>query len=242
MTALKKEELEAKEAEYGLSPDGLTYQLRCSRIAAFERGEEWEKPKKKRKKMWSSDPQDNPLYGKRLLISPMMRPDSKRNLAYREKIGHEIVTEDQNAGELIHGGSEDLQRAVGDYKIVHEDKDVPMYATTTFPKINTEITYTIGEDLVPVVRGNDHQSGYIWSFPTMTLPVKLDDGREYAVQVYGLKTIVQHLFPELLMKFRGKPMMKYIDGVTLAADIPQTKALLAEHKRKALLDARAGLV
>ena len=51
MTAIKKEELERLEEQYGLSPDGLTYQHRCSRITAYMtgHGEEWEPPAKKQK-------------------------------------------------------------------------------------------------------------------------------------------------------------------------------------------------
>ena len=95
----------------------------------------------------------------------------------------------------------------------------------------------IGKELVPVVRGNDRQRGYIWSFPTHM--------RQYGdtmIQIYGLKTLITQIYPELLPKFSGKPVMMYVDGLVLAASIPQTDAILKEHRRKELQDARLGLV
>ena len=62
------------------------------------------------------------------------------------------------------------------------------------------------------------------------------------MQVFGLKTLIEQIYPELLPKFSGKPRMKFIDAVTLAADIPLTEALLKEHRRKELQDKRLGLV
>ena len=88
-----------------------------------------------------------------------------------------------------------------------------------------------------MVRGNNGDRGYIWSFPTSVM--QFDDTM---VQVYGLKTLVTNVYPELLSKFSGKPMMSYVDGITLVASIPLTDALFKEQRRKELLDARAGLV
>lgn len=235
MSAIKKEELERLEKEYSLEPEDLTYQLRCSRIAAVMKGEKWEKPQPSKPK--KLDPHQSPLFGKRILITPMMRPDAKRNLAYEEKIGHDIEVREAEAGEMIYGAPEDVDRMVGDYIIVRENKAKPITAKTTFPKIGTEISYTIGRDLVPVVRGNDGQRGYIWSFPTQVVQVE-----DTYVQLYGLKTLITNIWPELLEKFSGKPMMSYIDGVTLAASIPMTTALIKEKRRKEMLDAKAGLI
>ena len=109
-------------------------------------------------------------------------------------------------------------------------------AKTTFPKIGTEITFTIGRDLVPVVRGNSGERGYIWSFPTK--PIQIGDT---IIQLYGLKTLIQQVFPELLPRFSGKPLMSYIDGVTLAANIPMTQAIIREQQRKERIDAQAGI-
>lgn len=39
MSAIKKEELEELEKKHGLEAGDLTYQLRCSRITAYEKGE-----------------------------------------------------------------------------------------------------------------------------------------------------------------------------------------------------------
>ena len=246
MAAIKKEELERLEAEYGLEPDDLTYQHRCSRIAAYMegRGDEWQPPEKKEKAAAKSTTKrfDNrhPLYGKRLLITPLMRPDSKRNLAFDEKLGPEIVVRDFNAGEAIYGAAEDVQRMVGDYEIIKVDNSKQVYAKTTFPKIGTEISITLGVDLVPVVRGNDNKRGYIWSFPTQFLETEFE-GELYRLQVYGLKTLIRQFFPELEPRFSGKPMMDYIDGVTLAASIPQTHALLKKHIREERMAEKAGL-
>ena len=246
MTAIKKEELERLEAEHGLEPDGLSYQHRCSRIAAVMRGEEWEAPKKRSKTSLprrndqpsaSSDIRNHPLYGKKILITPMMRPDAKRNLAYDEVLGPEIEVREFEAGEHIYGAPEDVQQMVGDYEIVRRDTTKNVIAKTTFPKIGTEISFTIGKDLVPVVRGNSGERGYIWSFPTK--PIQIGDT---IIQLYGLKTLIQQVFPELIPKFSGKPVMSYIDGVTLAANIPMTEALIREQQRKERIDAQAGII
>lgn len=239
MSAIKKEELEELEKKHGLEAGDLTYQLRCSRITAYEKGEgeNWAPPEK------PSGPKEMPIqqskwFGKKIIITPMMRPDAKRNLAFDEFVGYEMDIDEVNAGEKIYGQPEDLDRMVADYNIRKVHKDRPVYAKTTFPKIGTEISYTPGKDLVPVVRGNDGQSGYIWIMPTSTF--QLDE--ETMMQVFGLKTLIEQIYPELLSKFSGKPMMKYIDAVTLAADIPMTEALLKEHRRRELQDKKLGLV
>lgn len=246
MAALKMEELERLEEEHGLTPDGLSFQHRCSRIAAIQRGEEWEAPKPRPKKatlsrhegdtVTQTDVRSHSLYGKRILITPLMRPDAKRNLAFDELLGPEMEVRDFEAGEHIYGEPESVTQMVGDYEIkaVHHDKRV--VAKTTFPKVGTEISWCIGKELVPVVRGNDNQRGYIWSFPTSCIQVG-----DTLIQVYGLKTLIQQVFPELIPRFSGKPLMTYIDGVTLAANIPMTEALIREQQRKERIDARAGI-
>lgn len=236
MTAMKKEDLERLEREYGLSEDSLSYQHRCSRIAAVMRGEKWEKPKAKTEPV-NTDPKKHPLYGKKILITPLMVPDARRNIAFEEPIGHDIQVRDAHAGDMIFGAPEEVERMVGDYVMVHEDKTRTITAKTTFPKIGTEISWTLGKELCPVVRGNDGQRGYLWSFPTSM--IKVDDT---LIQVYGLKTLITQVWPELLPKFSGKPLMSYIDGITLAASIPMTNALIKEQRRKEMLDAKVGLI
>jgi len=239
MTAIKKEELERLEAEHGLSDDGLSYQHRCSRIAAVMKGEEWEppeKPKPKRKAPTTSDVSSHPLYGKRILITPLMRPDAKRNLAFDEDLGPEIVVREFEAGEHIYGEPESVTQMVGDYEIIERNSTKRVTAKTTFPKIGTEISWCIGKELVPVVRGNSGERGYIWSFPTKVIQVG-----DTLIQVYGLKTLIQQVFPELIPRFSGRPLMSYIDGVTLAANIPMTEALIKEQQRKERIDAQAGI-
>lgn len=240
MTAIKKEELERLEKKHGLEPDGLTYQHRCSRITAYlnGNGDRWEPPVKERKAEPTSGRmgKDHPMYGKRILITPMMTPDPKRNLAYDEPIGPEIVVRDFNAGEAIYDQPENMQRMVGDYEVVHVDRTRQVIAKTTFPKIGTEISWQLGIELCPVVRGNDGKRGYIWSFPTSL--VQCGDS---LIQLYGLKTLIRQTYPELEPKFSGKPMMDYIDGVTLAASIPQTHALLKKHLRDEAMAEKAGL-
>lgn len=250
MAAIKKEELERLEKEYGLEPDGLTYQHRCSRITAYMEGhgEDWQPPVKEQKvapkveKQASSKrfAQGHPLYGKRILITPLMVPDAKRNLAFTEVLGDNVVVREYNAGEAIYGAAEDVERMVGDYVIERVDHDHKVEAKTTFPKIGTEISMQLGMDLVPTVRGNDGKRGYIWSFPTQILQVEYE-GEVYAIQAYGLKTLIRQIYPELEPKFSGKPMMDYIDGVTLAASIPQTHALLKKHIREERMAEKAGL-
>ena len=236
MAAISKEELEKLEEEYGLEEDGLTYQHRCSRIAAYQRGEgeSWTAPERPAPKRPAHF--DHPLWGKRILITPLMRPDAQRNLAYDEDLGPDIEVRDFSAGEHIYGAPEDVTRMVGDYEIVRTNPDRHVIAKTTFPKIGTEISFCPGKELVPVVRGNDGQRGYIWSFPTRDILVE-----DTKIRVYGLKTLIQTVFPELLPKFSGKPIMSYIDGITLAANIPMTEAILKEKMRQEKIDARAGI-
>lgn len=249
MAAIKKEELEKLEAEYGLEPDGLTYQHRCSRITAYQegKGEEWKPPVKEQKTAIKSNgpttkrfDNKHPLFGQKILITPLMVPDAKRNLAYTEVLGPNVIVKDYNAGEAIYGAAEDVQRMVGDYEIIKVDHEHRVEAKTTFPKIGTEISITPGVDLVPVVRGNDGKRGYIWSFATRIITVKLDD-ELYKLQVYGLKTLIRSIFPELEPQFSNKPMMDYIDGITLTASIPQTHALLKKHMRDERMAEKAGL-
>lgn len=243
MTAIKKEELERLEAEHGLEPDGLSYQHRCSRIAAVIKGEDWNPPVKQRRKATmsrhdgdTSDVKSHPLYGKRILITPLMTPDAKRNLAFDEDLGPELVVREFEAGEHIYGQPESVTQMVGDYEIIQRDTSKHVMAKTTFPKIGTEISWCIGRELVPVVRGNSGERGYIWSFPTKVIQVG-----DTMIQVYGLKTLIQQVFPELIPRFSGKPLMSYIDGITLAANIPMTEALIREQQRKERIDDRAGI-
>ena len=247
MAAIKKDELERLEAEHSLEPDGLSYQHRCSRITAILNGKEWKKPEKKerkampkkqeeQKKPATNDIKSHPLYGKRILISPLMTPDAKRNLAYDEVLGPELIVHEFEAGEHIYGAPEDVTQMVGDYVIERRDTTKNVVAKTTFPKIGTEISWCIGKELVPVVRGNSGERGYIWSFPTKTAQIG-----DTIIQLYGLKTLIQQVFPELIPRFSGKPIMSYIDGITLAANIPLTEALIREQQRKERIDAQAGV-
>ena len=243
MAAIKKEELKELEKKYGLSSDDLTYQQRCSRITAYMNGngEKWKAPSHEKPKAKSSRlSKMHPLYGKRILITPLMTPDAKRNLAFDEVLGPEVIVKDYNAGEAIYGAAEDVQRMVGDYEVIRVDRNKQVVAKTTFPKIGTEISWQLGVELCPVVRGNDGKRGYIWSFPSRIVHLEYK-GEEYAIQLYGLKTIIRQVFPELEPKFSGKPMMDYIDGVTLAASIPQTHALLKKHIREEAMAEKAGL-
>lgn len=240
MAAFKKEELERLEKEYGLSPDGLSYQHRCSRITAYQKGEgdNWEKPEIPQARQVTDEKltRKHPLYGKRILITPMMRPDKDRNLAYDEVLGPEMEVKDYNAGERIYNESEDVQRMVGDYEIGRIDRTKKVVAKTTFPKIGTEISWQLGVELCPVAAGNDGKRGYIWSFPTSVVQVG-----DSMIQLYGLKTLIRQVYPELEPEFKNKPMMDYVDGVTLVASIPMTHALLKKHRRQELLAQRAGL-
>lgn len=261
MAAIQKKELERLEQQYGLSEDGLSYQHRCSRITAYMKGEgdSWTPPAKSSPAISSVSAVDNtkpvsghlpkthPLYGQRILITPMMRPDKNRALAYDEPLGPEIVVDEFNAGERIYEAEKEVQRMVGDYDIKYIDPTKQVVAKTTFPKLGTEISWCIGKELVPVVYGNDRQRGYIWSFPTSLIEVPtgriLDDGsmETSIVQLYGLKTLIRMTYPELEPKFNPKNgMMFYVDGVTLAASIPQTHALLKDHFRKEMMAEKAG--
>lgn len=238
MAAIKKDELERLEKKFHLEEDGLSYQHRCSRITAYLEGHggEWEPPSKQvRRAAPETSIKNSPLYGKKILLTPLMVPDAKRNLAFDEPLGPQIVTRDYNAGEAIYGAADDVQRMVGDYEIVHVDKTKQEMARTWMPKIGTEIFMRMGIDPVPVVRGNDGSQGYIWSFPTTCRQIG-----DTLIQIYGLKTLVREVYPELEPAFSGRPMMKYIDGFTLAADIQMTKALFKKHVREEMMAEKAG--
>lgn len=253
MSAIKMEDLERLEKEYGFKPDDLSYQHRCSRITAIMKGEDWKVPKKKEprtteapsiKKKGVVGPHGetiskvdrHPLYGKRILLTPMIVPEKNRFLTYDEPLGPVIETREFNAGEAINSMDEDTQRMFGEYNIVNIDKTQQVIAKSSIPKVNTEISWCLGKELVPVVRGNDGQRGYIWSLPTQVIQVE-----DTMIQLYGLKTLITSIYPELLKEFSGSQMMSYIDGVTLAANIPMTEALLKQHTRKELIDERAGI-
>jgi len=248
MAAISKKDLEMLEEKYGLSEDGLTYQERLSRITKVQKGEEWKTPEKKDVKRGTIhsvrheiDPAEqvkrHPLYGKRLLITPMMTNDKNRALYFDEPLGPDIEVEEVSAGALLYGAKEDVDRMVGDYKIVSENPNRTVVARTSIPKSGQEISWQIGKELVPVVRGNDGQRGYVWSMPT-----HMRQYEDTMIQVYGLKTLITSVYPELLPRFSGKPIMMYIDGLVLAASIPLTDALLKEHRRKEIQDAKLGLV
>lgn len=248
MSAIKKEDLERLEKKYSLEPGNLSYQHRCSRITAYMNGtgSQWTPPpptpQRKMMEQQQAGPttssfKDHPLYGKRIMITPLMVPDAKRNVYFDEKLGPDITVRDFNAGEQIYGAAEDVQRMVGDYEIVHVDPTRQVFAKTTFPKIGTEISWQLGVEICPVVRGNDGKKGYIWSFPTSVLQVDAEN----VIQVYGLKTLIRQTYPELEPKFKGKPMMDYVDGVTLVASIPMTHALLKDFFRKERMAEQAGL-
>ena len=243
MAAIPKKELEELEEQYGLTEDGLTYQQRCSRIAATQKGEEWQAPEKKEDPkrgtlaQKTGDAKPHPLFGKRLLISPLMTPDKNRNIYYDEPIGPDIEVEEVSAGAALWGQSEDVDRMVGDYRIVKTNPNRIVTAKTTLPKTGQEISWLLGKEIVPVVRGNDGQRGYLW-----TIAPHLRQFGDTMIQIYGLKTLIMQVYPELLPKFSGKPVMMYVDGLVLAASIPMTDAILKEHRRKELQDARLGLV
>jgi hypothetical protein len=247
MAAILKTDLARLEAEYNLTEDGLTYQLRCSRISAIMKGEEWELPKPQELKQntivdrpvpsTGTPLNQHPLFGKRLLITPMMTPDKNRALYFDEPVGPDIEVEEVSAGALLYGSADDVTRMAADYKIVKNNPNRIITAKTTLPKSGQEISWAIGKELCPVVRGNDGQRGYIWSFPT-----HMRQYGETMIQIYGLKTLIMQTYPELLPRFSNKPVMMYVDGFVLAASIPQTEAILKEHRRRELQDAKLGLV
>lgn len=246
MAAIKKEILEQIEEAHGLEPGGLTYQERCSRATAYQqnKGHLWSrenlngwKKQRAREEKQKQDIKDHPLYGKKILITPLVTPDAKRALYYEEDLGPLMEVAEVDAGEEIQNASDETQRMLKDYKVTSVRTDRHTYAKSWVPKIGQEISYTVGKDLVPVSRGNDGSTGYIWSYPTRTIQVE-----DTLIQIYGLKTLIQTVYPELLDKFRGKPMMSYQDGVQLIASIPQTHALLKKHRRQELADKKAGLI
>lgn len=247
MAAMSKADLEAAEAKYGLTPGDLTYQLRCSRIAAYAKGEPWSPPKTQDIRRGTIEsgksrpltPQEavklHPLYGQRVIITPLMAPDKNRNVYFDEPVGHDIEVEEMAAGRLLYGAPEDVDRIVGDYKIIRENPSKVITAKTTLPKSGQEISFMLGTDLVPVVRGNDGQRGYIWAYPTHVRQIG-----DTMLQLLGLKTLITQISPELLPKFSGQPVMFYIDGLVLAASIPLTNAILKEHRLKEMQNARLG--
>lgn len=249
MAAISKAKLVELEAKYGLTEDGLSYQKRCSRISAYEKGEPWneegtgtKQPRRGDLEMTGTqkathDASRHPLFGKRILFTPLMAHDKNRALYFDEVVGHHKEVAEFDAGPALYGEPEEIDRMVGDYKTIREDRSKPVIAKTNIPKSGTEISWLIGKELVPTVRGNDGQRGYIWSMPTGLRQVG-----DTMIQVYGLKTLITSQYPELLPKFSGKPLMMYIDGFTLAASIPQTEALIKEARRREIQDGKLGLI
>lgn len=249
MAAIKKEELVRLETEHGLTEGGLTYQQRCSRITAVMKGEEWNLPVAPEPRRASVTPRsavspagtavrNHPLFGKKILITPMLIEDENRYLTYEEKVGHEIIVSEAAAGEKLQG-NDNLDRVVADYDIHTVNRSRPVIAKSCIPKTGQEISITFGRGLpgVPIVKGNDGQTGYIWAFPSQRRQIG-----DTMIQLHGLKTLITQIYPELLPKFSGKPVMMYIDGLVLAASIPQTEAVLKSHRRQELQDAKLGLV
>jgi hypothetical protein len=248
MAAISMKDLVVLEAKFGLKDDGLSYPQRCSRITKVQKGETWEPSEKKEVKrgtVESAPPRNqsdtifgrSPLIGKRLFFTPLIVPDKNRAIYFDEPVGPDITVEEVSAGKMLYGAGEDVDRMVGDYKVVSRNPNRIITAKTTLPKSGQEISWEIGKEIVPVVRGNDGQRGYIWQMATHMRQV--DDTM---IQVYGLKTLITQIYPELLGRFSGKPVMMYVDGLVLAASIPQTDAILKEHRRKELQNAKLGLV
>ncbi len=261
MSAISKEELEKLEREHGLEPDGLTYQHRCSRIAAVQKGEEWVPPVKEPRRqepvtirpkddgedlMFKPMLKDHPehwLYNKEILISPGMYPDKNRNLTFDEPIGHSIVVKEINAGEGIYGAPEDVDRLFGDYEIIREDKSKIEYAKTWLPKVNSHIVWNPTKDIVPRVYAPDGKQlhGLLWLSPMRSFRIaNPDNPKEVAMLYYcGLKQLIEQAMPELLPKFKDKA--RIVDANVTVMDANYVRAVLREHRRKLLLDAQAGL-
>lgn len=245
MAAPKKSDVEKLEKENGLDVGDLTWPQRCSRFTAYKEGVPWLMPETEPRATTTVsklDPREaakkHPLYGRTILLTPLMKPDQNQHVYYDEVVGHEIEVEEIDAGALLYDKSEKVENLHGTYQIIREDKGKPVIARTTLPKIGTELTIKPGFDLVPVVRGNDRQRGYIWSFPSQVIQIG-----DTMIQLHGLKTLIQNIYPELLLDetFKGKPGMMYIDGVTLAASIPYVTGVLKKKAREERRDVKAGL-
>lgn len=257
MPAPKKEQLEAFESALGLEVGDLTYQQRHKRMAAAKRGESWslddanetkEATQPKRgdlspvEKM-KRDAKAHPLQGYKILLAPKMRPDANRVMGFDEPLGPEMEVDEVHAGEAMQNVSAETQRMVADYKVTNVNTSKILYAKTTFPKIGTEMSVTIGDPLpgVIVIEGNQGERGYLWSYKSSVIPIEGPDGNVTMIQLHGLKTLIQQVFPELLPEFsgkQGKVPMSYIDGVTLVAAIPQTLALLRQARMEKMRDAK----
>ena len=237
MPAMKKDKLEELEKEYGLSEDGLSYQHRCSRIAAYQqgKGELWHGPVKKEPRTINF--KKHPLYGIKLMLTPLMTPDANRALAYDEDLGPEIVTADADAGETI-SKDQQAQRMFKDYDIVYVNEKKRITAKTTFPKIGTEITFRPGIDLCPVVRGNDGQTGYLWSFPATDYNFERD-GEEYLVRIYGLKGMIRQTMPSIESSLVER--LIYIDGVTAAVNIQDAHRIIQREAERERVNEKVGV-
>lgn len=242
MAAIKMETLVKLEEEYGLKPDDLSYQHRCSRITAYinGEGESWEPPAKKEATGKPRPVSVSPLYGKKILISPLIIPDKNRMLYYDEILGPEMETQDLNAGEQIYNMDENTQRLMTDYKITSVRPDKHVVAKSHVPKANTELSFTIGKDLAIVCRGANGKTGYVWSYPVQDRLVE-HDGEATLVRIWGLQSLIRQIFPEIESQFKNEPLMSYIDGLTLVANIPMTHDIIAKARRQRMIDERAGI-
>lgn len=270
MVAIKKDELVKLEEKYGLEEDGLTYQLRCSRITAYQKGEgeSWSPPQNEPRKVtvatatrevpiipkgtfredMFSAVRKHPLYGKPILISPLMKGNVNRSIAYDEELGPEMEVVELDAGEELNKkGDNSSEKLVVDYEILGISKTKTVTAQATLPKVNTEITYTIQEGYlpgVPIVRGADGKRGYLWNMERRLAQVE-----DCMIEMMGLRQLLSRTpgWAGIIRNFDNKKeeyrnVMVYIDAVTYTADIYKTHQIIDDWRRKKQVDAKAGLI
>lgn len=174
--------------------------------------------------------QCNPLIGKRLVLTPVGDPDMTHNLASNEVIRFEPALLELDAKKLEVYQCEECAEPFS-YEKARNSRCERVGIEAAFPKNNTVITYTIGRDLFPVVRGCSGERGFLWFGDFQTVEV---DGLSLPIE--GLRSFLRQVYPDLLPEFKDEPIMKCIDGKILAANIPMTTQLLKERQQRELSD------
>ena len=186
------------------------------------------------------------MWGRKILITPKMKPNKNEDRYYEENLGANIKVREANAGERLYASGDGDARIFADYDFIAEDPEHPVVAKTWMPKIGTELSIRPGIDLCVVCEGNDGQKGYIMNFPFQQSPAayftnEQGELEEFHWPLFGLKYLLRSCYPDLEPQFKNAPLISYIDGITEVASIPMTHNLIREHIRKLRIDEQAGI-
>lgn len=166
------------------------------------------------------------LYEKQML-APLITPKKYQPVKYDEDLGeqHEVEEVYYDVNESIRNNvSRDVNTST--YRI--KDTKRRVIAQSTLPKVNAEVTYTPGTDLVPVVR-DEHRKGYVWSnpgYPNVRGLLKASGYYEEFKDYFNAQKNPQNIF--------------YVSGKMLAVSIPTVHHVFRLIEEKARRDKERG--